>query len=89
LGLATAVATAGFFYNVAFHLLVGRIYDDKDVQERIVRGSKLVFRETVFDCYVMALDIAGFFQALMERGEKMWVIVGVGVGNFVWPAIRG
>jgi uncharacterized protein YbjT (DUF2867 family) len=31
----------GFLYNVAFHLLVGRIYDDKDVQERIVRGSKL------------------------------------------------
>ena len=30
----------GFFYNVAFHLLVGRIYDDKDVQERIVRRSK-------------------------------------------------
>jgi uncharacterized protein YbjT (DUF2867 family) len=26
---------------VAFHLLVGRIYDDKDVQERIVRRSKL------------------------------------------------
>ena len=25
----------GFLYNVGFHLLVGRIYDDKDVQERI------------------------------------------------------
>jgi len=31
----------GFLYNVAFHLLMGRIYDDKDVQERIVRRSKL------------------------------------------------
>ena len=31
----------GFLYNVGFHLLVGRIYDDKDVQERIVRRSKL------------------------------------------------
>jgi uncharacterized protein YbjT (DUF2867 family) len=31
----------GFLYNVAFHLLVGRIYDDKAVQERIVRRSKL------------------------------------------------
>jgi len=31
----------GFLYNVAFHLLVGRIYDDKDVQERMVRRSKL------------------------------------------------
>ena len=30
-----------FFYNVAFHLLLGRVYDDKDVQERIVRRSKL------------------------------------------------
>src|SRR5262249_41785191 len=28
-------------YNVAFHLLLGRVYDDKDVQERIVRRSKL------------------------------------------------
>ena len=25
----------------AFHLLLGRVYDDKDVQERIVRRSKL------------------------------------------------
>ena len=35
------MATAGFFINVGFHLLVGRIYDDKDVQERIVRRSEL------------------------------------------------
>ena len=31
----------GFLYNVAFHLLLARIYDDKDVQERIIRRSKL------------------------------------------------
>jgi putative NADH-flavin reductase len=31
----------GFLYSVAFHLLLGRVYDDKDVQERIVRNSKL------------------------------------------------
>jgi len=31
----------GFLYSVAFHLLLGRLYDDKDVQERIVRRSKL------------------------------------------------
>jgi len=31
----------GLLYNVAFCLLLGRIYDDKDVQERIVRNSKL------------------------------------------------
>jgi uncharacterized protein YbjT (DUF2867 family) len=28
-------------YSAAFHLLLGRVYDDKDVQERIVRRSKL------------------------------------------------
>lgn len=31
----------GLLYNVAFHLLMGRIYDDKGAQERIVRRSKL------------------------------------------------
>jgi putative NADH-flavin reductase len=31
----------GFLYSIASHLLLGRIYDDKDVQERIVRRSKL------------------------------------------------
>jgi len=30
----------GFLYCAAFHLLLGRAYDDKDVQERIVRRSK-------------------------------------------------
>jgi hypothetical protein len=31
----------GFLYNATFHLLLGRVYDDKDVQERIIRSSKL------------------------------------------------
>ena len=31
----------GFLYNTLFHLLLGRVYDDKDVQERIVRNRKL------------------------------------------------
>jgi uncharacterized protein YbjT (DUF2867 family) len=31
----------GFLYSAAFHLLLGRLYEDKDVQERIVRRSKL------------------------------------------------
>jgi hypothetical protein len=31
----------GFLYSLAFHLLLGRVYEDKDVQERIVRRSKL------------------------------------------------
>jgi NAD(P)H-binding len=29
------------FFNLALHMPMGRIYDDKDVQERIVRSSKL------------------------------------------------
>src|SRR5262245_37218481 len=33
----------GFLYNTLFHLLLGRVYDDKDVQERIVRNSKLTW----------------------------------------------
>jgi putative NADH-flavin reductase len=40
-GAGDSRGRGGFLYNVAFHLLVGRIYDDKDVQERIVRRSKL------------------------------------------------
>ena len=31
----------GFVYTLPFHLLLGRVYDDKDVQEWIVRRSKL------------------------------------------------
>jgi putative NADH-flavin reductase len=33
--------SGGFLYSVALNLLLGRIYDDKDVQEQIVRRSKL------------------------------------------------
>ena len=40
-GFGAGDSRGGFLYNVAFHLLMGRIYDDKDVQERIVRRSKL------------------------------------------------
>jgi hypothetical protein len=39
-GAGDSRGSGGFLYNVAFHLLLGRIYDDKDVQERIVRRSK-------------------------------------------------
>jgi uncharacterized protein YbjT (DUF2867 family) len=40
-GAGDSRSRGGFMYNVAFHLLLGRVYDDKDVQERIVRTSKL------------------------------------------------
>jgi hypothetical protein len=34
-GAGNSRGRGGFLYNAAFHL--GRVYDDKDVQERIVR----------------------------------------------------
>ena len=40
-GAGDSRGSGGFLYNVAFHLLMARIYDDKDIQERIVRRSKL------------------------------------------------
>ena len=40
-GAGDSRGRGGVLYSVAFHLLVGRIYDDKDVQERIIRRSKL------------------------------------------------
>src|SRR6476620_219348 len=40
-GAGTSRGRGGFLYNAAFHLLLGRVYDDKDVQERIIRRSKL------------------------------------------------
>jgi putative NADH-flavin reductase len=40
-GAGDSRGSGGFLYNVALHLLLGRIYDDKDVQERIVCRSKL------------------------------------------------
>ena len=40
-GAGNSRGRGGCLYNAAFHLLLGRVYDDKDVQERIVRRSKL------------------------------------------------
>ena len=40
-GAGDSRCRGGFLYNAVFHLLLGRVYDDKDVQERIVRRSKL------------------------------------------------
>jgi putative NADH-flavin reductase len=33
----------GFLYSAAFRLLLGRMYDDKDVQERIIRRSEFAW----------------------------------------------
>jgi hypothetical protein len=49
----------GFLYNTAFHLLLGRVYDDKDVQERIIRNSKLdwaIVRPVIPACPVARID---------------------------------
>ena len=40
-GAGNSRGHGGFLYSAAFHLLLGRVYDDKDVQERIVRRSEL------------------------------------------------
>src|SRR5262249_3056165 len=40
-GAGNSRGHGGFLYCAVFHLLLGRVYDDKDVQERIVRRSKL------------------------------------------------
>ena len=40
-GAGESRGRGGFLYSAAFHLLLGRVYDDKDLQERIVRRSKL------------------------------------------------
>ncbi|HEY4861196.1 MAG TPA: NAD(P)H-binding protein, partial [Xanthobacteraceae bacterium] len=40
-GAGDSRGRGGVLYRAAFHLLLGRVYDDKDVQERIVRRSKL------------------------------------------------
>ena len=40
-GAGESRGRGGFLYTVAFHLLLARVYDDKDVQEWIIRRSKL------------------------------------------------
>jgi uncharacterized protein YbjT (DUF2867 family) len=40
-GTGDSLGRGGFLCSAAFHLLLGRVYDDKDVQERIIRRSKL------------------------------------------------
>jgi putative NADH-flavin reductase len=40
-GAGDSLGRGGFLCSAAFHLLLRRIYDDKDLQEPIVRRSKL------------------------------------------------
>jgi uncharacterized protein YbjT (DUF2867 family) len=40
-GAGDSRGRGGFLHRAVFHLLLGRLYDDKDVQEWIIRRSKL------------------------------------------------
>jgi uncharacterized protein YbjT (DUF2867 family) len=40
-GAGDSRGRGGLLYNAAFCLLLGRVYADKDVQERIIRRSRL------------------------------------------------
>ena len=40
-GTGDSLGRGGFLCSAAFHLLLGRVYDDKDVQEWIIRSSGL------------------------------------------------
>jgi hypothetical protein len=35
----------------------------------------MIFRKAVFDRHVLALDIAGLFETLMERGQQVHILV--------------
>ena len=68
----------GFVYSLAFHLLLGRIYDDKDVQERIVRRSKLdwlIVRPVILtngpktNTYRALVDPAGWTCGFISRAD--------------------
>jgi hypothetical protein len=53
-GAGDSRGRGGLLYNAAFCLLLGRSYDDKDVQERIVRNTRAVSR---LWCYCNTLEI--------------------------------
>jgi putative NAD(P)-binding protein len=79
----TSRGCGGFFYNAAFHLLLGRVYDDKDVQEWIIRRSKL-------DCVIVRPVIltdgrkTNVYRAWVDpRDWTCGFISRVGAANFL------
>jgi uncharacterized protein YbjT (DUF2867 family) len=67
-----------YLYNAVFHLLLGRVYDDKDVQERIVRSSKLdwvIVRPVILtngpktNAYRALLDPRGWTCGFISRAD--------------------
>jgi uncharacterized protein YbjT (DUF2867 family) len=60
------IVIVSVLYSAAFHLLLGRVYDDKDVQERIVRGSKL---DWVIVRPVILIDPRGWTCGFISRAD--------------------
>jgi putative NADH-flavin reductase len=68
----------GFLYGAVFHLQLGRMYDDKDVQERIVRRSELdwvIVRPVILtngpktNTYSAVVDPRGWTCGLISRAD--------------------
>ena len=68
----------GFLYGAVFHLQLGRMYDDKDVQERILRRSKLdwvIVRPVILtkgpktNAYRAVIDPRGWTCGFISRAD--------------------
>ena len=77
-GAGNSRGHGGFLYSAAFHLLLGRVYDDKDVQERIVRRSELdwvIVRPVILtngpktNTYRAVIDPRGWTCGLISRAD--------------------
>src|SRR5262249_46651791 len=77
-GAGDSRGRGGCLYNAAFHLLLGRVYDDKDVQERIVRRSKLdwgIVRPVILtdgpqtNAYRALVDSRGWTCGVISRAD--------------------
>ena len=77
-GAGNSRGHGGFLYSVAFHLLLERVYDDKDVQERIVRGSELdwvIVRPVILtngpktNAYRAVIDPRGWTCGFISRAD--------------------
>ena len=57
-----------FLYNAAFHLFLSRVYDDKDVQERIVQESSLDW-VIVRPVILTNGPLTGTYRVLVDRRD--------------------
>ena len=86
-GAGDSRSRGGFVYNVAFHLLLGRVYDDKDVQERIVRTSKLDW-VIVRPVILTNGPKTNAYRALVDPRGWLWVHLARRRGGFPRQADR-